>query len=109
VNFTNNQLYLIGAVVFFLFILIIRKSSKKKKANGCTKKTVATVVRLNTCTSTSNNKPSTLYSSVYEYKVDGRVYQKVGKVGKTSPNARIGDTLTLFYNPKNPDDCYVNE
>lgn len=106
-NLLNNEKYLVVGVVGLVFFIILIKLCKGK--NKCTKKTTATVIRLNSCMNTDGKKPQMVYSSVYEYEVDGKRYQKVSRKGNANPKAKIGDTFTLFYNPKDPDEWYVKE
>lgn len=65
--------------------------------------TEATVVSL------INNGNDEGYTAVYEYTVDGKTYKTKGELkGSGEAVPRIGDTVSIKYNPDNPKEIYIS-
>lgn len=50
---------------------------------------------------------TTVYASVYEYEVDGDIYEFRSNVYSSTP-PRIGDFETIYYDPEDPEDSLLN-
>jgi len=73
------------------------------KKTTCIQKTIAEVVNLERRYSSG----SSVYTPTFSYNANGkRIVVKYGMADRQSPN-KIGDTLTLFYNPSKPESCYL--
>ncbi|MDE6474862.1 MAG: DUF3592 domain-containing protein [Clostridia bacterium] len=51
-----------------------------------------------------NNKTEHFYHAVFKYEFDGIEYSVADKTGSSSPIYKVGDTITIYVNPKNPKD-----
>ncbi|MDE6471596.1 MAG: DUF3592 domain-containing protein [Clostridia bacterium] len=49
-----------------------------------------------------NNKTERFYHAVFKYEFDGKEYIVADKTGGNSPIYRVGETTTIYVNPKNP-------
>ena len=78
-------------------ILMISYSVSKRKNSRCSAQTQGTLERI---TETENSSGSTGLSFTYSYYVNGIEYKHRTKV-YTEANG-IGDTCTIWYNPKKP-------
>lgn len=93
-----------GIIGFSLFvlgiILIISSAVGKKKNKRCSAQTQGTLVNIYEAEDSNGND---VHSYTYSYSVDGVEY-KVRSQALTEAN-KIGDTLTIWYNPKKPKDA----
>lgn len=75
----------------------------KEAKYGAYPQTTATVV------SVYNNGFDRGYTAVYEYIVDGKTYRTSGDLmGKGEAVPRLGDVVTIRYNPRNPNDIRIS-
>ena len=51
-----------------------------------------------------NNKTETFYHAVFKYEFDGIEYSVADKTGGSSPIYKLGDTVTIYVNPSNPEE-----
>lgn len=51
-----------------------------------------------------NSRPQYIQIPVFQYKIDGTVFEKRAEIRHLSPDASysVGDTTTIYYNPENP-------
>lgn len=98
---------------FIGIIFIIWSISFKHKVNHltkeCTNTCKGTLTRINEIEidhSTSNGKWYTTksYVPIYEYEVQGEKYQIKGTNGS---GFKIGDIVEINYNPRKPEECYI--
>lgn len=93
-----------GVVGFSLFvlgiILIISYAASKKKNARCSAQTQGTLIDV---FETENSNGSTGHSFTYSYTVDGVEYKLKSNAYTEASN--VGDTLTIWYNPKKPKDA----
>lgn len=109
----KTVLFIIG--VSFVVAAIIIKKSYDNKIKNCTalaQGVVAdwTLERIghgsHQSVSTSNNSRS--WFPTYEYLLSGQVIRVKGNVGQRKAGP-VGVTVTIHYNPMNPDQIYINE
>lgn len=87
-----------GFSLFVLgIILLISYVAGKKKNARCSAQTQGTLERI---TETENSSGSTGHSFTFSYNVDGTEYKLRTTVYTEASN--IGDTCTIWYNPKKP-------
>ena len=48
-----------------------------------------------------------LYYPIFQYEVNNETYTKQSPTGKGEKRFRLGEEITIMYNPENPDDYYV--
>lgn len=81
--------------------------SEQKLHDRCSKKTTGIIVDYDKhVSSSSKSGSSTTYAKVVEYEVKGDTYEITDKVS-TSSKPKIGKKVTVFYNPKDPDEAYI--
>lgn len=72
----------------------------RKKAMRCTAWTNATVVDFSESVDSENH---VLYSPIVEYEVEGKMYRRKRDLASNRRSNQIGDTITLYYDPSDPD------
>ena len=77
----------------------------------CTAETTATVIELEKHTSTKSKKhgKTVTYAPIYEYVVDGTKYTNVGEVAANPAKEKVGDKITIHYDPDSPGKCYYSD
>jgi len=102
--------FIFGGALLFVGLVMRVESSRVKRikstgqhAHGTVKKMV---VRFGNTNQTTDVTPSTRKDAnqtpVFEYTVDGKVYEKLHNVGQHPPKYRPGQTVSIIYNPENP-------
>ncbi len=75
------------------------KTEAKYKAYPQTTATVVSLV---------GNSSEDGYTPIYEYTVDGKKYRQKGKIKSSGDGApKVGDTVSIRYNPNNPNDIHI--
>ncbi len=109
INFTKKDFkssigVLLAGTVFFvvgLFAMILFGIVPIAKTSSFVK-TDATVTKVNTY---YNKEGDFLATFEYEYYVDGQKFEKESSYGQSVEIApSVGDKITIYYNPKNPDE-----
>lgn len=91
----------IGLIFFIIGIFLVRKKNKySKKVTGIIKKASCSRIK-------ERNKQKWDCEFEYEYKVDGNLYSGT-KTNKGSKKFVVGDTVTVSYNPLDPEDHDIN-
>jgi len=105
-----------GFILFGIFIAIFAAISlgcwlKVKKLIGNGQKVTATVVnhveRLVRGKNLGDGVGSSdyiVFHAIFQYMVDGKIYEKRDSIGKNPSKYRVGDRVTLYYNSKNPEE-----
>lgn len=70
-------------------------------------KTQGIVKSMKQTTSTTDNSTSYTYAPIVRYEIDGKVYNHTSKVSSSKPSHKQGDSLTILYNPSNPEDALL--
>lgn len=101
------------ALLFFLVGLFMLRG-QKKRVWECTAQTsgvVSDIERTEKIEKDDNGKEETtyVYYPVYTYTVDGSEISKRASTGSGLKRFKIGQAVTVFYNPANPDQYYVKE
>jgi len=91
--------FMMGAIGLFIFI------STFYKKQICKNMTTATVVHIIEIQKVSSHTNRTKYSPIFSYNANGKDITVHGKQG--SHYYLIGDTVTLFYNNKKPEQYYI--
>lgn len=105
-------IFIMGVVIFFVGWLLRRHHNKVRKA--CTVQTTAEVVDIvkTVRTDTDSNghrSTSTTYYPVFRYIADGQVVEMKSTTGTNWKRFKIGQTVTLFYDPSGHTRYYVKE
>lgn len=102
-------LLLIGGVL--AFIGITGPDFLTVNTRSCTETATATVTDLELHTTTNQKKHSThrSYAPVYEYEVDGVTHINVGEVASSPAKYKVGDKITIHYDPDDPGKSYFND
>lgn len=97
---------LVFGFFILLGILILFKHFYLKKI--CTELSIGQVVDIITShnTDSDGNTHTTLYP-VFEYTVDGETYTKKSSYGSNTCKFDLGESVDIYYNPKNPKQYFV--
>ena len=97
--------------IIFLCIGIGLYFSNKRKFSVCTQPVTASVIDIQK--ETINNSSSTEYEAkiaswfpVYEYVINGITFKKKAFVGTAKPEVTVGEQVSIFINPNNPEEFY---
>lgn len=101
-------LAIIGTI--FMVFGIVLKNRATKALKICTEKTPGTVVNL-VATNYEHigigEVRMEYWTPVYEYYVEGEKYIKLSNVGRDKDSIKIGEEVTLYYNPNNPKEIFI--
>jgi hypothetical protein len=98
-NFLKSLFF--GLIFFIIGLFLVRKKNKySKKVTGVVKKSSCAKVK-------HKNKDGWDCEFEYEYKVDGNLYEGT-KTNKGRTKFVVGDTVTVSYNPLDPEDHDIN-
>ena len=48
-----------------------------------------------------------IYHPIFEYEVNNEIYSQLSPVGEGTKRVAVGESITIIYNPANPDEYYV--
>lgn len=114
----QNQLVVLFISLFVLVLglaltltAFVVSKLQKSKYRVCSRMTAGTVVRnLEERESLGADDTSRIsYHAVVEYTADDAVYTMRSILGRTKPLYRAGDTVTVHYDPTNPEKFYIEE
>lgn len=97
--------------LIFLCIGIGLYFVNKRKYSVCTQPITATVIdvrkeTINNSSSTEYEPKITSWFPVYEYVVRGITLKKKAFVGTAKPEVTVGEQVSIFINPNNPEEFY---
>ncbi len=99
----------VGAVLLIVAIAVNRASARKKAE--CTVRTTGLVSRLEprkmARSAISDGVPMTTWVPSYEFYAGGQTITVRGSVGQEKGRMKVGQTVTIYYNAKNPSRIYV--
>lgn len=97
--------------LIFLCIGIGLYFANKRKYFVCTQAVIATIIDIQK--ETINNSSSTEYEAkiaswfpIYEYVINGITIRKKAFVGTAKPEVTVGEKVSIFINPNNPEEFY---
>lgn len=97
--------------LIFLCIGIGLYFANKRKYFVCTQTAIATIIDIQK--ETINNSGSTEYEAkiaswfpIYEYVINGITIRKKAFVGTAKPEVTVGEKVSIFINPNNPEEFY---
>jgi hypothetical protein len=70
-------------------------------------KTIGTITSMKKSTSHTEGRVSYTYAPVVSYNIDGKKYTHTSKVSSSNPTHKTGETLTVLYDPQNPEDALI--
>ncbi len=93
--------------IIFCGVGIIFSVSQKNKKKDCTQPVSAIIVEIKRSHYTSMDKRETsAWFPVYEYYVNGNKFRKTSNIGGSENAFSVGQKLTLYLNPENPEQFY---
>lgn len=101
----------VGAVFLLVGILMHRSIARKKRVcSACTIGTVTDLVKVRRTIKTGNGRrAATFWHPVFQYEVNFRQLTKQSPIGGARPFFKIGQKVTVYYNPANVEEYYVAE
>ena len=100
--------FIFGAALLFVGLIMWLESSRIGKIKATGQQTQATVkkmvVRLGgrTADVTESTGKNVNQTPVFEYMVEDRMYEKLHNVAQHPPKYRLGQRVSIIYNPENP-------
>ncbi len=100
---------LLGSITIIAGIIMIFRNKSRKRT--CTSIANAKVIDIlereeneeyETISGRTEMRLKTYYCPEFEYTVDGKTYKKSFSTYSNIQNMKIGDELTIYYNPSNP-------
>jgi len=100
-----------GCLIIFLNLLLlglggwgayISYNNYQLRTNGAS--IIGTVVRLEE----SSGDGGTTYSPVFQYEVNGQIYEFESQNSSSPPTHRVGEQDTIFYDPANPEKAQID-
>lgn len=95
----------LAMTIMFLTIGNRIRQTRKRKLQRCTILVNATVTDIVRDRTTSDNGTS-YYCPVFEYEVNGQQIRRKSPYGKSKPQFRIGEKVSLHVNPEDATDFY---
>lgn len=105
----NSILFLISGMFGFCSYTI--RNSIAKSKSKCTQKTRGKVADI-CCTKVGHNfgeQPSYSWSPVFTYVVNGQEFTRKSRRGSAENMYQVNQDVDIFYNPANPEECYVED
>lgn len=95
------------AIIFFIIGIVVLRKTNRQKSN-CTIKTYGKVVNnIRHKDRDTNGEIKDSWHALFEYNVDDVKCSKESTLGTRQPKYEIGQTVEIYYNPKNCHDFYV--
>lgn len=96
----------VGLMVLGVVLYVL----KIGRRNKCTSKTVGKIVGVHEDVDTDEDGfHSYTYQAVYEYEVDGKTYKGMGgPLQHKESKIPVGGNITIYYDPKDPQEHYLN-
>jgi len=100
-----------GCLIIFLNLLLIvlggwgayiAYNNWQLRSTGLT--TTGTVIRLDE----SSGDGGTTYSPVFQYEVNGQIYEFESQNASSPPTHRVGEQDTIYYDPANPQNAQID-
>ena len=101
--------FFVGTVLLCVGLGVV--ITDKKKRNNCTIKTTGTVVKMEmeTTTPSVSEAPIVSWYPTFEYSAHGNKINKRSNIGGPKDDLFVGQIVTVYYNPANPNEYYVVE
>jgi len=100
--------------VIFIIVAINEDNSNKHLIEVCTGETVGTITDYHLTNYYEEDNygdkiERTRYYPIFEYEINGETYSKQYEMGEDSKRFKIGEKITVMYDPANLDEYYVLE
>ena len=110
----DMMLKILGFCVYFLAVLVMAVAAVgliggRKQKKRCLGRTNGVVSRVREETQITGKKKMKVYYPEFQYEVYDKTYTQKAPFSSMKKEYKVGQELTIHYDPKNPDIYYVGE